>query len=148
MIAPCTAANTRGDTQFWQVGADWTVSEQWTLAAEHLQGRSGMGLPGAARVDIDFDTTYLLASWLWRPEWRASLRAEQFRIVDRDGLLENNSDRGDGVTASLFWLPNEHWRLGIEWQDLDSRHGASPLLGINSDTGGDVVRAEVRYLFP
>ena len=106
-----------------------------------------MGMPDAARVDADFDTTYALASWQWHAAWRTALRIERFRITDRDGIAENNDDHGHGITASLFWQPHADWRLGLEWQHIESRHAASDLLGVDRETGGSVLRGEVRWYF-
>lgn len=134
-------------TRFWQFGAEWWLNDAWTLAAEHLQGKTGMGIPSGPRVDIDYRTTYALASWQFHPEWRASARWERFAIDDRDGVQEDNSDRGQGPTISLLYAPNERWRFGLEWQHLNSDHAASTLLGTDADTAGQVVRAEVRFSF-
>lgn len=134
-------------TRFWQFGAEWWLNESWTLAAEHLQGETGMGMTSGPRVDIDYRSTYVLAAWQFHPEWRASARWERFAIEDRDGVQEDNTDRGQGPTITLLYHPNEHWRFGLEWQHLNTRHAASPLLGIDTETGGQVVRAEARFLF-
>jgi len=135
------------DTRFAQFGAEWWPAEGWTIAAEHLVGDTGMGLPTTARVDADFEASYVLLGWQWHPAWRTAVRAERFRIDDRDGVSENNDDRGDGFTLSVFWQPSDDWRFGVEWQDIDSDHAASDLLGIAGDTGGHVLRSEVRWYF-
>lgn len=134
-------------TEFAQFGFEWWPADGWTLAAEHLTGQTDMGFSDSARVDVDFETTYALASWQWHSAWRSALRIERFRITDRDGVAENNDDRGHGVTVSLFWQPDDDWRLGLEWQHIESRHAASDLLGIDRETGGSVLRGEVRRYF-
>ncbi|AVP97704.1 hypothetical protein C7S18_11060 [Ahniella affigens] len=134
-------------TRFWQFGAEWRWNESWTLAAEHLQGRTGMGTQTGPHVDIDYRTTYALASWQFHPEWRASARWERFAIDDRDGVQEDNSDRGHGPTLSVLYSPSEHWRFGLEWQHLNTHHAASSLIGTETETAGQVVRVEARFLF-
>lgn len=134
-------------TRFAQFGAEWWPAEGWTIAAEHLVGQTGMGLPSGPRVDADIEASYVLADWQWHAAWRSAVRVERFRIDDRDGVSENNGDRGDGITVSVFWQPHEDWRLGLEWQEIDSDHAASELLGIDRDTAGRAVRAELRWYF-
>lgn len=135
-------------TRFAQFGAEWWPHADWTIAAEHMIGHTGMGLPDAARVDARFKASYLLASWQASPTWRWSWRAERFRVVDQDGVAEDNGDRGSGFTMTVFHEPDPHWRIGLEAQVLDTRHAASVLVGAPLETGGRSVRAEVRYRFP
>lgn len=137
------------DTRFALIGADWQVHPQLQLAAEWLNGRSGMGRRGgSAVVDIDFDAAYLLASWSPNETWRLSARWDRFDIQDRDhGPTENNSDHGNAATLSLMWTPISDWRFAAEWSATDSRHAAAADLGVNPETGGRSLRIEARYRF-
>lgn len=137
------------DTRFTVVGADWQLHPQLQLVGEWMRGRSGMGSSERpAMVDIDFNAAYLLASWSPDERWRWSLRWDRFNIEDRDhSAAEDNSDHGDGFTLAGFRTVGEHWRLGAEWSQIDSRHAASADLGVDAETGGGNFRLEARYFF-
>jgi hypothetical protein len=89
----------------------------------------------------------VLASYAPDDDWRYSARVESFTIRDRDGVAENNDDRGQSVSLSLLRNVGANWRLGMEWLHGDSRHAAAALLGSTEDTGGDFWRIEVRRTF-
>ncbi len=137
------------DTRFSIVGASWRPHPEWDLAAEWMQGSSGMGLrSGPVFVDIDFRSAYLIASWSPDPRWRLSLRGDRFRVIDRDRTIaEDNDDSGDAVTAAGFYAPSERWRFGIEFIRTGSRHAAAASLGLPDETAGDSLRVEARYSF-
>lgn len=137
------------DTRFAILGAHWRPHSEWELAAEWLRGSSGMGLrSGPAFVDIDFSSAYVLASWSASADWRLSLRADHFSIVDRDGsAAENNDDSGNAVTLAGFYSATPHWRLALEFTRSDSEHSAATSIGLPTETAGDSLRVEARYSF-
>lgn len=134
-------------TRFALVGGEWAIDPRWTLAAEWMSGRSGMGFAPGPRVDIDFDAAYLLASFTPDERWRLTARVESFEIQDRDGGAEDNDDRGRAYGLSAMRNIGESWRLGLEWLHGDTRHAAAPVLGVPLETGGQVWRAELRRTF-
>jgi hypothetical protein len=153
-----TWVDTRGDrdlhrgeyawrTRFAIVGAEYLFDPRWTLAGEWLSGRSGMGFAPGPRVDLDFDTAYLLASFAPSETWRFSARVEQFRIRDRDGVAENNDDTGHALAFAAFRTLGASWRAGVEWTDSDTRHAASALVNTAPETGGRQWRIELRRSF-
>jgi len=134
-------------TRFALIGGEWSPDEHWSLAGEWMRGDSGMGFAPGPRVDIDFDAAYVLASYASDDLWRYSARVESFTIRDRDGVAENNDDRGHAVSVSLLRNVGANWRLGMEWLHGNSRHAAAALLGSTEDTGGDFWRFEARRMF-
>lgn len=134
-------------TRFALIGGEWSPDEHWSLAGEWMRGDSGMGFAPGPRVDIDFDAAYVLASYAPDDHWRYSARIESFTIHDRDGVAENNNDRGQTVSLSLLRNVGANWRLGMAWLHGDTRHAAAALLGSAEDTGGDFWRFEVRRMF-
>ena len=153
-----TWVDTRGDrdlhrgeyawrTRFGLIGVEYLVDPRWSFAAEWLRGTSGMGFAPGPRVDIDFETAYLLASFAPSEAWRFSARVEQFRIRDRDGVAEDNNDTGHALAVAAFRTFGASWRAGLEWTDSDTRHAASALVDTAPETGGRQWRIELRRSF-
>ena len=153
-----TFVDTRGDrdlhhgeyawqTRFAILGGEYHLDEHWTLAGEWLGGESGMGFAPGPRVDIDFTSAYLIASFAPSETWRFSARAERFDIRDRDGVAENNDDRGHAWTLAAFRRFAGQWRAGVEWIGSDTRHAAAALLNGPLETGGEQWRVELRRDF-
>lgn len=134
-------------TRFALLGGEWSPDARWRFAGEWLHGDSGMGFAPEPRVDIDFDAAYVLASLTPNDQWRISTRIESFTIMDRDGVAENNDDRGHAYSLSVLRELGSSWRLGMEWLYSDSRHAAAALLGRDEETGGHFWRIEVRRAF-
>ncbi|MCC6562640.1 MAG: hypothetical protein IT478_14870 [Xanthomonadales bacterium] len=153
-----SVVDTRGDrglhrgeyawrTRFAVLGGEWQSGERWTLAGEWLRGNSGMGFAPGPRVDIDFSAAYLLASFAANENWRCSARIEHFRISDRDGVAEDNGDRGRALTLSLFRQFGADWRGAIELAHGTGEHAAAPPSGPAFDSGGSQLRLEIRRSF-
>lgn len=107
-----------------------------------------MGLAPGPRVDIDFDTAYVLASHTPDDSWRFTARADRFKIIDRDGVAENNDD--DAFTLATFWNFASQWRAGVEWTHSDTTHAAAQLFAnpaLPPETGGSQWRIELRRNF-
>lgn len=134
-------------TRFAVIGGEWSPDERWSVAGEWMRGRSGMGFAPGPRVDIDFEAAYVLGSFAPDDQWRYTARIESFTIHDRDGVAENNDDRGHAFSMSVLRSLNASWRLGLEWLHGDTRHAAASLLGRAEETGGDFWRIELRRNF-
>jgi hypothetical protein len=134
-------------TRFIQLGGEWSPDERWTFAAEWMDGDSGMGFAPGPRVDIDFASAYLLASFAPDTRWRYSARFERFEIEDRDGVAEDNGEDGRTLTLAVLCSIGEHWRFGLEWLHGDSAHHAADLLAQSRETGGRQWRFELRRSF-
>lgn len=153
-----SAVDTRGDrglhrgeyawrTRFALLGLEWQPAPRWSIAGEWLRGDSGMGFAPGPRVQIDFRAAYLLASFAPDERWRFSARVEGFAIDDRDGVVEDNDDRGHALTLAALRQFGEHWRAAVELIRAEGRHAAAPLLGEAIDDGGTQWRMELRRSF-
>lgn len=134
-------------TRFALLGGEWSPDARWRLAGEWMRGDSGMGFAPSPRVDIDFDTAYVLASLAPDDTWRFTARVESFTITDRDGVAENNDDHGRAFSLTVLRNFGTSWRLGLEWLHGDSRHAAASLLGRDDETGGNFWRIDLRRRF-
>lgn len=133
-------------TQFDLYGADLHLGRSFTLAAEVLDGYTGMGFRPEGRVHIDMSAAYLLASW--RPgTFRVTLRYDRFEIEDLDlsPRGENNDEDGTAWTFAVFWEPGERWRLGAELVDLDADRPAAAQSGFDPNTDARSLLVELRY---
>ncbi|CAM2006659.1 hypothetical protein [Acanthopleuribacter pedis] len=141
------------ETRYQHLSLSWDLDpdRNWTLLAEWLDGASGMGERTGAHVQIDFQLWYGLLS-LRSPDrhWRFSLRYDDVHIIDRDRLdtafnPDASDERGDSLTAAIFWEPQRHWRLGLEWLDGDFTHATLDQTPLNLHTG--LISVEARYRF-
>lgn len=148
------------DTYFWH--AAWELHfGGLTLASEWMEGESGMGFAGSPHVDIDFESSYLLASYLTEPwlggTWRLTVRYDDFETVDIDQISpvfqDDNDSEGDALTAALFWeWTRRPLRIGVEYLHVDSTRDQAAASGFGVDgelgqVGGEQVRLELRYFF-
>ena len=147
-------------TRFWHAAADLQLG-RWSLVSEWLSGDTGMGFSSRRRVDLDFESAYLLASVLTDPwlggTWRFTARWDTFETVDTDlsspTLEDNNDSEGDALTVALFWeWMHRPLRIGVEYLDVDSTRDQAALSGFGVDgelgqVGGEQVRLELRYFF-
>ncbi|MCG8459132.1 MAG: hypothetical protein MI919_22890 [Holophagales bacterium] len=121
------------------------------LAAEWMDGSTGMGERGGPRVQMDFSAAYALISWSGE-FLRFSGRWDEFEASDRDGAVpgDPNDDDGHALTLAAFWESPDHpLRIGLEWMDLEGRRPAAGLAGFGVENGGESLRLEVRwYLDP
>jgi hypothetical protein len=139
------------DTRFDQLGFQlrphaYATLPAWTIAGEHLRGRTTMGLPTPA-ADVSFRATYLLVSWEHpRGKFRASARWDDFATRDRDQLPtgERSDEDGHAWTAALLWPLSQALELGIEYVDMRVERPALSGPGPRAD-GGKSVTVGVRY---
>jgi hypothetical protein len=132
------------DTAFNQLGLELFPATGWTVAGEHLRGRTRMGVP-TPRADADFAATYLLLSWQ-HADVRTTVRWDRFSTDDRDHLPtgERSDEDGHAWTAALMWQARPELWLGIEYVDVDVSRPA--LAGPGSrDDGGRSITAGLRY---
>lgn len=145
-------ADNRGDREIYHGEYAWRTRTaaagfalplgDWTVAAEILAGKTGMGT-APVFVDLDFGAGYVLVSRTLGPAWRLSGRVERFETSDRDGsATEVNSEVGEAATIALLWSTGR-WRLGAEvlWLEVERPTGS----GFAADGDGATARLEARY---
>lgn len=132
------------DTHFEQLGMELHPGIGWTLAGEHLDGRTGMGVP-VLRADVTFHATYLLLSWQ-RDVVRATVRWDRFGTRDHDHLPagERSDEDGHAWTAALLWQVHPALEVGLEGLDVHATRPALAGPGQRQD-GGRSVTLGVRY---
>jgi hypothetical protein len=122
-------------------GASVSAGRRFTLVADAMLGRTGMGPADEAHVDVDFRTAYVLAS-VGGERLRLSGRYDFFRNFDRDHTAEPDDDDGHAWTAAVLWSPGRRLRLAAEAVRVVATHPAAPV-----DTGGRRFSGEVRIGF-
>ncbi len=157
-VIQLTRYDNRGDRGLYQseyawrteldlLGVELRPNDSWTLAGEWMNGSTGMGFYAPAKVQADFETAYLLASWQ-RGAFRTTLRYDTFEVVDIDGpVADDNDEDGDGWTFAVFFEPRMNLRLGLELSSIDAQRQAAARHGFDPDTGADSVKLELRYYF-
>jgi hypothetical protein len=134
-------------THFGLLGFEWLLDDYWTFAGEFISGNTTMGLIEGARVEIDFESAYLLASRSVG-QYRLSLRAEHFNNDDRDStLLDLNDDRGDSVTLAWFWEGHPAWRIGLEYTAIHSDRIRILSDNVFTDRNTEQISLQARYSF-
>ena len=131
-------------TVFNVTGAEWQVTNNFSVLGEVATGSTRMGLPAGA-VNVDFDTFYLLASYQ-QGNHRVSARFDDFELEDRDGFPTDNSEDGDGWTVAYFFEPGA-FRVGIEYTDVSVSRVSALESGFNPNHDGSQLTLEVRYVF-
>lgn len=127
-------------THFHHLGAEFGNAGGFTMAAEYLRGRTGMGRR-VAFVDAGFDAVYVLASQK-RGRNRWSARYERFNTDERDfSVAEVNEEHGQAWTVTWMYDLHEHVRLAAELTQFRGARTGTP--------GPDAqnVRLEARYRF-
>ncbi len=115
-------------TRFSVAGARWDIDEHWTVLGETMWGDSAMGKPAITGVDVDFDSSYILARYQ-REQWDYSLRLEQFESRDRAVLPGDLHDQGRALTLAARWRAfGEPWTVIMEWIRVDSQERRTRVL--------------------
>ena len=133
------------DTRFDQLGLQLQPHTDWRILAEHLRGRTAMGVPAPA-ADVSFGATYLLVAWNHRGKLTATARYDEFSTRDRDHQPrgERSDEDGRAWTVAVLWPVTPALELGVEYVDL--RVSRPALAGAGSrDDGGRSVTIGVRY---
>ncbi|MFY9826866.1 MAG: hypothetical protein WAM82_36260 [Thermoanaerobaculia bacterium] len=139
------------DTDFYCLSMETDLPAGLRLLGEWGSGTSLMGFapPGgrsAARVDIAFNTYYLMVTREWSV-LRVTARYDDFQVRDRDSTpLDDNRENGHAWTFALIARLGEHWRAGLEALDLKAVRPAARLAG-TPPIDGDSLRAELRFGF-
>ena len=106
-------------TRFAIAGMSWSVTDNIEILTEAMFGDSTMGV--APGVDIDFYSTYLMASYRIN-DYRISARYDQFGIDDKDLIDQESNELGRSYTLALMWSPEgQNFRLGTETMYLNSK---------------------------
>ncbi len=135
------------------IGVELRPHHSLTFAGEALSGSTGMGFVPPRKVQADFETAYLLASWQ-RHAFRATLRYDLFEVFDVDGAAaddgagaDDNDEDGDAWTFAVFYEPRQDLRLGLELSHAAADRPAAAAHGFDPDTGADSVKLELRWYF-
>ncbi len=139
------------DTEFYRLSVETDLPAGLRLLGEWGSGTSLMGFapPGGrsvARVDISFNTYYLMVTREWSV-LRATARYDDFQVRDRDSTpLDDNRENGHAWTFALIARLGEQWRAGLEALDLKAVRPAARRAG-TPPIDGDSLRAELRFAF-
>ena len=134
-------------TRFDLLGITWHPSPSWDLVGEYLVGETGMGISGAARAQVDLESSYLLASW-HSPRFRVTARYDRFETTERDfSLAELNDESGTAWTVAAFWEARAGLRLGLQLLDLEADRPAAAQSGFSANTDGRSALFELRWYF-
>lgn len=139
------------DTDFRWLGVETPLFSGLRLLGEWGSGTSAMGFapPGGrsrAQVDIEFDSFYLLLTREFGA-LRASLRYDDFAIVDRDETPDDdNREEGNAWTFALLARLGESWRAGVEYLRLEADRPAARIAG-SPPLDAHSLRAELRWAF-
>jgi hypothetical protein len=158
-VAQWTRFDTRGDrllyddqyswrTTFDLIGLGWQPVERLTLAAEHIRGKTGMGLAPADRVDAQFESTYALASW-HAGQFRLSTRYDWFEIGERDfSAAESNDESGSALAIAIVLEASPAWSFAVELDDVNAtRPSALDSIGTeNLDGRALLLRARYSHI--
>ena len=100
---------------FSNLGLKWNFSQSWTLLSQYMWGESAMGdrLTNIF-VDVDFEAWYLMLNFS-RQDHALSLRYDQFRVDDVDGVSDNNNQEGWAALFSYRYNYSEAQQFTIEY---------------------------------
>lgn len=126
-------------TRFNLLSAEIGNPEKTIVAAEYLDGKSGMGFSPGGFVQMDFYAAYALVSHKLGRN-RFSGRFDWFSTTDRDhSIAEINTEHGRAWTLAWMVDVTPHVRTGAEFtQVTGTRAGIGPF-------DGHSVAVEVRY---
>ncbi|MGE4064035.1 MAG: hypothetical protein AB7E79_11775 [Rhodospirillaceae bacterium] len=136
-------------TKFWSAGY---TSPSWadiTFLAQAMTGTTTVITRPAPRgpfVDTKFWSVYGLVSKEW-DRHRLSLRLERFGADDRDTSVDDNNERGTGITAAYVYRPADRHRLTLEVLHVSSRRPERIFLGFPEKAKETVLQASYRLFF-
>jgi hypothetical protein len=136
-------------TRFNLVSAELGSQDSTVLAAEYMNGDTGMGFRGKGRgwVQADFYATYVLLSHKYGRS-RFTARIEQFATFERDhSISENNTEHGRAWALAWLYELDKHWRLGAEFTSVTGDRPAAAQSGADPNMDGHAVTVEARYGF-
>jgi len=143
-----------GDQYAWQtrfdlISAEIGSQESTVLAAEYMNGDTGMGFGGRGRgwVQADFYATYVLLSHKYGRS-RFTARLDQFATFERDhSRAENNTEHGRAWTLAWLYDVTPHVRAGAEFTGVTGDRPAAEQSGVDPNMDGHAVTLELRYGF-
>ncbi|ASD65691.1 hypothetical protein [Pseudoalteromonas piscicida] len=104
------------DTKFISAAWRYKLTLKTQLLIQGMAGSTAMG--GNRGVDIDFNSWFLLLSHKF-DDWRFSVRAEQFKVIDKDDWqFDPNQSDGHALTAAVKCQINSSWLVGGELLNL------------------------------
>jgi hypothetical protein len=113
------------DTKYNQVSGEIGPNSPTTLAVEYMRGRSGMGVPTKAHVQVDFDAWYALVTHKVARN-RFTARIEQFAVIDRAHASEDvYDDHGRAWTLAWLYDVTPKMRAGLEFVQITGRRDGS-----------------------
>jgi hypothetical protein len=119
-------------TRFEAIGARWTPTQQLTVIAQWLHGRT---FEDAAPTNNDwsYGSEFLLASWQ-QSAWRWSLRYDRYEMAQTRSTFEFLpfllAQRGHAWTLATDRALGEHWHVTLEGIESDSNNVLRSFLGV------------------
>lgn len=136
-------------TKFWSAGYTSPAWADFAFLAQGMIGTTTVITRPAPRgpfVDAKFWAVYGLLSKQWGKH-RASLRIERFGADDRDTSVDDNSERGTGLTAAYVYRPTDRQRLTLELLRVTSDRPERAFLGFPRQARETVLQASYRFFF-
>lgn len=105
-------------TKFHSVSWLYRPIKQWRFIVQYLQGSTLMG-PNA--VHLGYESYFALASYKSAAH-RFTIRADQFSTFNKNDILPEDDNRGQGSALTLAWryALDKAWQLGAEWSAVES----------------------------
>jgi hypothetical protein len=135
-------------TEFNLLSAEIGNTDRLIVAAEYIDGTTGMGFRGSPWVQADFNAGYVLISGK-RNRNRLSARYDMFRTEDADGhpRAERNDEDGRSWTFAWFFDVTPKLRAGAEFTQITGDRIANQVQGFDPNTDARSVTVELRYSF-
>ncbi len=145
-LRPEIDGQTPWQTRFNVIGASAGQSGPTTVAAEWSSGWTAVGFPGGS-FRLDFNTAYvLLSKKTGSDRWTARFDRFSTKSHARTGY-DSNYESGHAVTVAWLHDMSEHLRAGIEYARVKGDRAGLDEAGLNPNTGGSTITAELRYGF-
>ncbi len=115
-------------TQFWNLGAQYRLSDRDVLLSQYLSGGTKTGWmvdDGYRAVDVDFSSAYLLLSHDLGQGAKLSGRVDWFEASGETyQTIDNNSDKGYALTLAWLRPLTAHLDFALEGVQVWSTHPA------------------------
>ena len=116
-------------TRFWNLGAQYRLSDRDILLSQILTGGTHMGFPlkasGLYAVDADFDSAYLMLCHDLGGAGKVSGRIDYFGVKDLSlRTVDDNTDKGYAVTVAWLRPLSDHVDFALEGVRVWSNHPA------------------------
>jgi len=110
-IRDTVTRNWAWDTSFHHFGLSFFKFSNYEFMAQAIKGNGKAGR--APEVNIDFESFYLLLNRQWS-KLEASVRFEQFAVLDKDDKADKNYQRGKAWTYAIQWNFDQRQLLMLE----------------------------------